>query len=64
MERTFSVWRKSSHSSGGDNCVEVSLSRHGNIGMRDSKDKAGPVLTFGVNAWDAFLSGVRHGEFG
>ncbi|MEU8606424.1 DUF397 domain-containing protein [Actinoplanes sp. NPDC048791] len=64
MERTFSVWRKSSRSSGGDNCVEISHSSHGDVGMRDSKDKAGPVLTFGAKAWHAFIDDVRNGEFG
>ena len=31
--------------------------------MRDSKDPAGPVLTFTRAEWRAFLGGMRGGEF-
>jgi len=53
-------WFKSSFSNG-DGCVEVTL--HGGIFVRDSKDPAGPVLRFTDHEWNAFLDGVRHGEF-
>jgi hypothetical protein len=55
------VWRKSSRSSSG-NCVEVA-SLAGVIVVRDSKDTAGPVLTFGPEGWRQFLAGIRDGEF-
>jgi len=32
------------------------------IGVRDSKDPGGPVLTVGRAGWEAFLAGVRNGE--
>jgi Domain of unknown function (DUF397) len=31
--------------------------------VRDSKDRSGPVLQFTRREWEAFLAGVRHGEF-
>jgi hypothetical protein len=31
--------------------------------MRDSKDVSGPVLQFQSEEWQAFLYGVRKGEF-
>lgn len=57
------VWIKSSHSNAsGGNCVEVLLS-HTTIAVRDSKDPAGPVLSFTPQEWTAFLRGVADGEF-
>jgi hypothetical protein len=54
-------WHKSSHS-GANGCVEVA---HGDdrVAVRDSKDRAGPVLMFTLHEWRAFLAGVRDGEF-
>lgn len=63
-ERTFTGWRKSSLSSGGDNCVEVGFSDDGTIGVRDTKQNGhGPILEFFPSEWEAFLGGVRRGEF-
>jgi len=31
--------------------------------FRDSKDPSGPVLTFTKDEWDAFVAGVRAGDF-
>jgi hypothetical protein len=42
-------------------CVEVSVSEHGVL-MRDSKDPE-HVLEFTPEEWDAFLKGVKAGEF-
>jgi hypothetical protein len=63
-DRTFTGWRKSSLSSGGDNCVEVGLGDDGTIGVRDTKQHGeGPILVFHPGEWDAFIGGVRAGEF-
>ncbi|MGI5147688.1 DUF397 domain-containing protein [Plantactinospora sp. CA-294935] len=53
-------WRKSSRSnSNGGNCVEVAAAlAPGVVGVRDSKDRQGPVLTFEPAAWRAFVRGV------
>lgn len=57
---TITTWRKSSYS-GGDNgsCVEVADGHPGVTPVRDSKNPAGPVLTFGATAWSTFLTGVK-----
>ena len=61
---TFTGWRKSSLSSGGDNCVEVGFGDDGTIGVRDTKQHGeGPILVFHPGEWDAFVGGVRAGEF-
>jgi Domain of unknown function (DUF397) len=57
-----SSWVKSSLSMSNGNCVEVA-SLSGGIGVRDSKDTEGPVLRFTPDEWQAFLGGVRNGEF-
>jgi hypothetical protein len=60
----FTNWRKSSLSSGGDNCVEVAVATDGHVGVRDSKQRGrGPVLEFTPTEWDAFLGGVKDGQF-
>lgn len=56
-------WRKSSYSSGqGGNCVEVA-GMTDRMAVRDSKDKAGPVLSFGHGEWSAFVAGIRGDGF-
>ena len=48
--------------SGDAGCVEVSMQPDA-VGVRDSKDKAGPVLGFTLREWDVFVAGVKAGEF-
>jgi Domain of unknown function (DUF397) len=55
------AWRKSTWSADGD-CVEVAFNA-GSVFVRDSKDPAGPVLSFTSSEWAAFLAGARDGEF-
>ena len=58
-----SVWVKSSLSFSNGNCVEVASLPDGGIGVRNSRDSAGPVLRFTSDEWHAFLGGVGNGEF-
>ena len=53
-------WRTSTRSSsnGGD-CVEVADNLPDVVAVRDSKDPAGPVLTFSPAAWRTFLGRAR-----
>lgn len=51
-------WRTASRCNNGE-CVEVALLSAGEIGVRDNKNPAGPVLTFSAREWDAFLHGIR-----
>jgi hypothetical protein len=55
------VWHKSLRSASGG-CVEVATLERV-VGVRDSKDRQGPVLVFRFDEWNAFLAGVRDGEF-
>ncbi|WP_440067239.1 DUF397 domain-containing protein [Streptosporangium sp. OZ121] len=55
-------FRKSSLSGGGNDCVEVATNLPGLVAVRDSKDPAGPALTFSPTAWNTFLTGLRNGE--
>jgi Domain of unknown function (DUF397) len=60
----YTLWKKSSRSNGngGNNCVEVAF-LDTVVAVRDSKDKNGPVLEYTDAEWDAFVAGVRGGEF-
>ena len=58
-----SVWVKSSLSYANGNCVEVSDLPGGSVGVRNSRDREGPVLRFTPDEWRAFIGGVRKGEF-
>ncbi|MFC6022286.1 DUF397 domain-containing protein [Plantactinospora solaniradicis] len=56
---TGPTWRTSSRSTNtGGNCVEVADNLAGRVLVRDSKDRPGPVLTFGPAAWTAFVTDV------
>ncbi|MGC4744490.1 DUF397 domain-containing protein [Micromonospora sp. DT201] len=53
------IWRKSTRSGGsGGDCVEVADNLAGVVGVRDSKDPAGPALAFAPATWSAFVAGV------
>lgn len=56
-------WFKSSHSSGGAECVEVAFLDGNMIGVRDSTNPTGPALIFTPSEWDAFNTSVTAGKF-
>ena len=55
-------FRKSTFSGNGG-CVEVCRRADGTILLRDSKDVSRPEHQFTEGEWEAFLAGVRAGEF-
>lgn len=60
-------WFKSSYSSNGGACVEVAanfVGTRGIVPVRDSKQVGGPVLNVSVDAFSAFVVGVRGDELG
>ncbi|MFI0419398.1 DUF397 domain-containing protein [Spongiactinospora sp. 9N601] len=73
MDSRARQWKKSMRSDG--HCVEVTTvdsadSSHNKAAegeqlflLRDSKNPDGPVLTFTPAEWEAFVAGVKDGEF-
>jgi hypothetical protein len=57
------TWIKSSLSAYNGNCVQVADLTEETIMVRDSKHPRGAVLHLTPAEWDAFLGGVRNGEF-
>lgn len=55
------VWRKPSRSGGEGNCVEVAGFVDA-VGVRDTKDRQGPALSFDPMAWARFVGAVRGGR--
>lgn len=61
------AFRKSTRC-GSSACVEVDTAldldaREVFFRVRDSKNPDGPVLTFDLNEWRSFVSGMKAGEF-
>ncbi|MFF0659012.1 DUF397 domain-containing protein [Micromonospora tulbaghiae] len=55
------MWRKPSRSGGEGNCVEVAGFADA-VGVRDTKDRQGPALSFDPTAWTRFVGAVRTGR--
>ncbi|MFE0464150.1 DUF397 domain-containing protein [Kitasatospora sp. NPDC058965] len=55
------VWRSSSHSGGGGQCIQVADGFTGVMPVRDSKNPHGPALLFPAQAWGTFVAGVKSG---
>lgn len=51
-------WRKASHSASNGGCVEVA-DRDSRVLVRDTQDRAGPVLKFTPDAWCRFADQVK-----
>lgn len=58
------AWKKSTYSGSATQgeCVEAHLEGDG-VAVRDSKDPDGAVLSFNAPEWQAFIQGVKAGEF-
>ncbi|MCG5450592.1 MULTISPECIES: DUF397 domain-containing protein [Micromonospora] len=54
-------WKTSTRSNEG-NCVEVATPTP-MVMVRDSKDREGPVLSFGAGQWAGFVRGIKGGRF-
>lgn len=56
-------WFKSSRSDQQNACVEVNLGPTKGVGVRDSKDEAGPALSFPDGSWEGFIAATKGGKF-
>lgn len=54
-------WRRSSRSTGMNNCVEAAPFGDERLAVRDSKDVSRPPLRFTAAAWTSFVAGLRRG---
>ena len=54
MDSPMGVWRKSSYSGGGNDCVEVALSAQ-HVGVRDSKNPDAGELSVSARGWQGLL---------
>lgn len=55
---------KSSYSNSTGNCVDVEKDSSGWVEVRDTKlGNKSPVLRFTPDEWEAFVKGVKAGEF-
>lgn len=56
------AWVTSTRSGSNGQCTEVRARRCA-VDVRDSKDPDGPILTFGVEHWAAFVASAKLGQF-
>ena len=56
-------WRKSARSSAQGNCVELARLSGTGVAIRNSRHPQGPALIFTDAELDAFLGGVKDGDF-
>jgi Domain of unknown function (DUF397) len=56
-------WRVSSWCAGNGDCVAVGLLPGGHVLLKDTKHPDGPQLRFDASEWQAFIAGIRAGEF-
>ncbi|MFB7272375.1 DUF397 domain-containing protein [Streptomyces sp. NPDC056244] len=57
------VWRRSSRSTGANNCVESARTAADVLAVRDSKNVTRPHLSFSAAAWTSFVSALREESF-
>jgi hypothetical protein len=57
------AWRKSRYSNPSGNCVEMAELTAGRVAVRNSRYPNGPALIFTPAEWQAFVGGVRDGDF-
>ncbi len=57
------IWRKSHRSNPSGNCVEMARLATGAIAIRNSRDPDGPALIYTQAEIDAFLRGIKDGDF-
>jgi hypothetical protein len=54
----FADWRKASYSNGSGSCVETASGACA-VAVRDTTNRDGGTLAFSVEAWSAFVAGLK-----
>ncbi|RLU81165.1 DUF397 domain-containing protein [Streptomyces griseocarneus] len=62
--RCGAVWRRSSYSTGMNNCVETVVPAPGPLTVRDSKNRAALALSFPSATWTFFVGKLYGGSSG
>jgi Domain of unknown function (DUF397) len=57
------TWQKSRRSNPSGNCVECAALPGGAVAVRNSRDPEGPTLIYTPGEIEAFILGVRDGDF-
>jgi hypothetical protein len=57
------IWQKSRRSGPNGNCVECAALPDGGVAVRNSRDPQGPALVYTRAEIEAFILGVRDGDF-
>jgi hypothetical protein len=57
------TWQKSGRSNPSGNCVECAALPDGGVAVRNSRDPQGPALIYTPAEIEAFILGVRDGDF-
>lgn len=60
---TTAKWKRTPTASGAGGTLEIGYGDNGLIGLRLANDPDGIILIYTPAEWDAFLEGVRDGEF-
>ena len=64
MDLAGARWFKSSFSGGNsEGCIEVAFLTDGAVALRDTKDRSVAPHVYPAAEWDAFLAGIRAGQF-
>ncbi|WP_309148818.1 DUF397 domain-containing protein [Saccharopolyspora gregorii] len=56
------MWRKSSRSNSGGNCVEVAVTPS-TVGVRDTKNRAAGHFTASYEQWSTFVAAIKSGHY-
>ncbi|MDT5031142.1 MAG: hypothetical protein QOC94_1313 [Actinoplanes sp.] len=57
------TWQKSGRSNPSGNCIECAALPEGGVAVRNSRDPGGPALIYTPAEIEAFILGVRDGDF-
>jgi hypothetical protein len=52
-------WRKSTYSTGTNNCIEVADGQPEAVMVRDTKDHDRGIIKVSPSAWSAFIAGAK-----